>query len=474
MPLTTHQALSTFVLKAARISIFLGLNYMAVPGCRTLNFRPSANEELIAGGQSVSESDSEYLSTVALVRTIQVDDAIKHQPFCSGTLISPTVVLTAAHCVIGSQYPLIFVSFALDARETKPDDALSRSVQSIIAHPDYVPNDPVPYGPSYHGSDLALLKLTAKAPEGAKPVPIEQGDISQSAGLDVTLAGYGYTSFTEEADSGDIGVLRKVLAQTQDSAKWQSESGVLLYSGPNGLGACAGDSGGPMYRDNEGARYVVGITKGGGSCGQSESSNDGLYTSLFPYRNWITCSSGIGSSAESESEWKPFGCNPKPQVCRKMKVSGEMTARVYLPGRSGVRFRETRTLPAESKVTVESWMGSWIRFNDLGGPGFAELRSFQPDADESCTPIPEGAEVQIQTKTVLKAYPVDSSELQSNQKCTIPAPTTVRASVVRQLLEPENHVMVTLAEPIKDCDIGSPAFLFRQHIVLPDAGLLIP
>jgi len=148
---------------------------------------------MIADGVLVKTDEPEAHSTVALVHEVNLDGKVKYAPFCSGSLISPTVVITAGHCVVGFSTGKIFVSFMLDARNTTPEAATSRSIQSIIGHPDYVPGDGIPFAPLYLGSDLALLKLSAPAPDGAVPVPVGKENISGRVGTSVTLAGYGFT-----------------------------------------------------------------------------------------------------------------------------------------------------------------------------------------------------------------------------------------------------------------------------------------
>lgn len=445
----------------------------AAAGCkpRRFNQQELGSQMQIAGGSLVSTGDLEAKSTVALIMERIGNGQREYAPFCSGTLISPTVVLTAAHCVIGVSASVIFASFAVDARNTTPEVASSRAIGAIIGHPDYVPGDGIPYGPSYRGSDLALLKLKKAAPAGAIPVSLIADDIAGSEGTAVTLAGYGFTQDDGEINSGDLGILRKVNVTILDSREWQSDSGVLVYAGPGGKGACSGDSGGPMYLRKGNALVLVGATKGGGECGNPTVDNNGMYTSLFVYRKWIACSSGVDVDRGTDvSAWQPFGCMPKSQICSEMVVRAGASAHLYMPGRYGLRWRDMDVLQAGTIVNVESWMGSWIRFDSTQGFGFAEHRSFSPAG--SCMPVVEGGIVKVNTSTVLKQQPVDSSILHNEQKCSLSAGTELDVAGVRRSEFLPNHVIVTLKAALPGCAIGPMAFLYELHVEIPD--LLIP
>jgi len=439
-------------------------------GCRERGFNTSEADTMIAGGNLVKMGEPEAYSTVAL---IQATKEGKYVPFCSGSLISPTVVITAGHCVVGASTGKIFVSFALDARHTTPEATTSRSIQAIIAHPDYVPGDGIPFAPLYRGSDLALLKLSAPAPTGAVPVSVGKENIAGRVGTSVTLAGYGFTQDDGAVNSKDMGLLRKVNVTTLDSRAWQAQSGLLVYSGPAGKGSCSGDSGGPMYAKQGEKRVLVGATKGGAACGDPLSFNDGMYTSLFVYRDWIACSAGVDlDTATDAGRWSPLGCAPTAKICQEMKVRSGVKANIFVPGRGGLRWRDNGQLNSGTAIHVESWMGAWIRFSSPQGLGFAEHSSFEP-AEGACSPVEEGGTIVMKAKTVLKQQPVDSSLLeQKTQKCTIEADSKLFVSVVRRSEAMPGHVIVTLKEALPQCDVGPTGFLFEAHAQLP--GLLIP
>lgn len=158
---------------------------------------------------------------------------------CTGTLITPRIVLSAGHC--SADYDIETVA-RFGKAFVGPDE---REAEAILAfedggvHPDYH----LEYGPTgvEIEYDLAVLVLEEEAPVPPSRLHLTEVAVEELEDQDFLVVGYGVTNSTTGQGSG---VKRSGWMVGKDLY----DHAIVLEPGEEGTNICSGDSGGPTFR----------------------------------------------------------------------------------------------------------------------------------------------------------------------------------------------------------------------------------
>jgi hypothetical protein len=196
---------------------------------------------------------------------------------CSGVVVAPDVILTAAHCVTGA------TDYRVHYRDAEGRPVLLEPA-ALAVHPGY---DKGAVAGRRRSIDLALVRLGAPLPARFTRATLTPG--SPSKGETVTFGGYGVA---REGDGRSTGTFRTVELSVVEP---YGRSTILLWaSGAAGAGACEGDSGGPVASGGA----VAALTSWASGAGKKQCGAISQAILLGPQRGWIDATlAGWGGQA---------------------------------------------------------------------------------------------------------------------------------------------------------------------------------
>jgi trypsin len=319
----------------------VALAALALPAAATAE--PTAQASIV-GGRAGSIAEFPFLSY------IEADEG-KHGFACTGTVVAPRVVLTAAHCVEnldrGGLTPA--KDYALATGVTSPEEAKAENIFHVVEAHVFPGFDP---GTLHGDAGILILDRPTTAPALALA---GAGDAALYAGgAKVQLAGWGLTQANQKEGPSGLRTTSMVL-ETPSFCKAKTHGYYSPFSPAAQMctldlpskksGGCFGDSGGPTIGLRpDGTPVELGIVSTGGEGCATKRPN--VMTRADFVSSWV---SEWIAATESGGPRPVF--DPKAPLPQMTKPGAESFAIGTLSDRFGKRFEDAERVVGSCRRT---------------------------------------------------------------------------------------------------------------------------
>lgn len=404
-------------------SVILALASLLVPAAATANGAGGAPTATTVTNAPVIGGDNAKAGKWPDVAAILFPEGSGDEPLCTGTLVAPTIVLTAGHCYDPSNPPLPDNVLIGTSSLARPGDGETIAIKRGFPFPN-----------ADRTEDITVLVLARASSQKPRKIATGWARVDITNGAAISLVGFGAvdrdaTQFVNELQEASS-TITDFDCSTSSGCNPAAQPAGELGAGGMGIDTCPGDSGGPLYLATSYGAFLAGVTSRSYDNADVPCSEGGIYVRPDKVIDWIEMRAGEKVTHGPEPKADPIAAGPGD--------GGNTRINVNDPKSSAHSFAITAP-PAHGMANVRSDGALRVCVDPAATPGDDELTVTITDTKHDGRALPITIPIQIHDGTA-PAMPCNLDDFDTGGCCdsrgrsggAIPLTISVLALILRR------------------------------------------